>query len=873
MEIVEIRALEGPNIYSPKPVIKMLIDVKELENVATRDIPGFNQALLSYLPGLSNHKCCFNRPGGFLIRLEEGTYFPHVLEHVAIELLNLSGQNVNFGKARRLRGSSYIVVFRYEEKTSALTAARMAAELLQAILDAVPVDMGAWISKLREMSQNGRLGPSTQAIADEVKKRGIPITRLGEGSLLIFGYGAYQKRIEATISQNTGCLGVDIACDKLLTKELLSLSGIPVPYGKIVHTEDEAVKAAEDIGYPVVVKPQNGNQGKGVSLSLKNAEEVINAFNLAKTYSSKIMVEKQIQGRHYRMLVIDGKFCCAAERIPAHVVGDGVSSINQLVDMINQDPLRGEYHEKPLTKIRLDPIVLNVLARHGYIPDSVPLQGEFVALRENGNLSTGGTATDVTDEVCFENRYLAERAAKAIGLDIAGIDITTCHISIPAETSQGAVIEVNAAPGIRMHLYPSQGKPQPAAKAIADMLFADGIPNFPLAAVTGTNGKTTTVRMLNHILATSGLKVGMTCTDGVYIGNHCIKTGDCSGPESARTVLMDPAVEAAVLEIARGGLIRSGLAYEKADVGIITNITEDHLGLDGIQTLEDLTFVKSLVAEQVKDTGYAVLNADDPKTIEVVERLKGRIIFFSLQEDNLILRKHLARGDRGVYVKDDVIYLEQQEKLQSLVKVKDLPATLKGRAQHNLQNALAAAAGAWGLDITPKIIAKALKDFNCDENQNPGRMNIIALEDITIMLDYGHNVKSLEAIINTAKRMRPSRVVGVIASPGDRRNQDIVALGHAAGKGFHRLIIKEDENLRGRRAGEVASLLEKGALEAGLKRDKIDIILSEEEAITQSLINAKEGDLIIIFYENYEKSLAAINNAVSRINRALVLPV
>lgn len=873
MEIVEIRALEGPNIYSSKPVIKMQIDVKELGNVATRDIPGFNQALLSYLPGLSKHKCCFNRPGGFLFRLEEGTYFPHVLEHVAIELLNMAGQDISFGKARRLCGSIYNIVFGYEEKSSGLEAALMAVKLLESILDKIPINVDDWISKLSQMTINGRLGPSTEAIANEVKQMGIPVTRLGEGSILIFGYGAYQRRIGATISQNTSCLAVDIACDKLLTKELLSISRIPVPYGHVVYTEAEAVRAAKDIGYPVVVKPQNGNQGKGVSLNLKNYNEVIDAFKLAKNHSSKIMVEKQIQGRHYRVLVVNGKFCCASERIPAHVVGDGMSTIKELIDMVNQDPRRGEHHEKPLTKIKIDPIVLNVLARSGLSLDFVPKKGETVVLRDNGNLSTGGTAMDVTDEVCPENRRLAERVATIIGLDIAGIDITTEHISIPVEKSHGAVIEVNAAPGIRMHLYPCKGKPRPAAKAVADMLFPKGPPTFPLVAVTGTNGKTTTVRMLNHILRVAGFKVGMTCTDGIYIDNHLIQKGDCSGPESARTVLLDPTVEAAVLEIARGGLIRAGLAYEKADVGIITNITEDHLGLDGIRTLDDMVFVKSLVAEQVKDTGYAVLNADDPKTVDVLKRLKGQVIFFSLEEDNLILKKHLDQGGRGVYVKNGTICLEEQGKLYSLAKVKDLPSTLKGCAAHNVQNALAAAAGAWGIQIPPKIIAKGLKEFYCDENQNPGRMNIIILENATVILDYGHNVKSLEAIINTAKLMRPSRIIGVIASPGDRRNQDIIRLGYMAGKGFSRLIIKEDENLRGRNPGEVAQLLQQGAQEAGLKRDKIQIILNEQEAITYSLENADEGDLIIIFYENYEKAVTAIKETANRINPAVVLPV
>lgn len=873
MEIIDIRAIEGPNIYSSKPVVKMQIDVKELENVATRDIPGFNSALLSYLPGLAEHRCCFDRPGGFLIRLEEGTYFPHVLEHVAIELLNMAGQDVSFGKARRLKGSVYNVIFGYEEKTSALKAAFMAVKLLESIIDKNSVNINEWISELRQMTIDGSLGPSTKAIAEEIIKMGIPVTRLGNGSILIFGYGAHQRRIGATISQNTSCLAVDIACDKMLTKELLSMTGVPVPYGHVVHTEDEAVKAAEDIGYPVVVKPKNGNQGKGVSLNLKTKEDVINAFSLAKNYSSEIIVEKQIKGRHYRVLVVNGKFCCASERIPAHVIGDGVSTIKELIDMANQDPLRGEHHEKPLTKIKIDPIVLSVLERQSLSLEFVPKKGERVVLRDNGNLSTGGTAVDVTDEVCPENKRLAEKAAAAVGLDIAGVDITTEHIGIPLEKSDGAVIEVNAAPGLRMHLYPSQGKPRPAAKAIADMLFPKGAPTFPLVAVTGTNGKTTTVRMLNHILSLAGFKVGMTCSDGIYIDNCLVKKGDCSGPESARQVLLDTTVEAAVLEVARGGLIRGGLAYERADVGIITNITEDHLGLDGISTLDDMVFVKSLVAEQVKDTGYAVLNADDPKTVDVVKRLKGKIIFFSLQEDNLILKKHLDKGGRGVYVKNGTIYFQEQGKIYSLAKVTDLPSALKGYAVHNVQNALAAAAGAWGLQISLKTIAKGLMEFHCDENHNPGRMNIINLENVTVILDYGHNVKSLEAIINTAKLMRPSRLIGVIASPGNRRNCDIIKLGYVAGKGFNRLIIKEDENLRGKRPGEVAMLLQQGAQEAGLKGDKIQIILDEEEAITYSLENAGKGDIVVVFYENYEKALAAIKAAASSVDSAVGLPV
>ncbi|WP_422446458.1 cyanophycin synthetase [Thermoanaerobacterium sp. DL9XJH110] len=867
MDIVEIRAIEGPNIYSPKPVIKMTLDVKDLEDTPTRCITGFNQTLLHYLPGLARHHCCFDEPGGFLRRLEEGTYFPHVIEHVAIEILNVTGQDVKFGKARRNRGSMYDVVFGYREKAPALKAAEISVQLVDAILNSETFDLKSRLEKLERETIEAGLGPSTAAIAEEVKSRGIPVTRIGDGSLLILGYGAAQKRIQATMSQDTGCIAVDVACDKTLTKKLLSMAGIPVPGGLVVYTGEEAVEAAARIGYPVVIKPCDGNQGKGVSLNLKNPREVLEAFNLAREYSSKIIVEKHIHGRHYRVLVVGGKFVCASERIPAHVVGDGVHTVKELVDIANMDPMRGEGHEKPLTKIKLDPVVHMVLAKQGLSLEDVPREGQRVFLRQNGNLSTGGTAVDVTDLVCPENRFLAERAASIVGLDIAGIDITTGDIAVPVEQSGGAVIEVNAAPGIRMHLYPSSGKPRPVARAIVDMLFPEGSPRFPLVAVTGTNGKTTTVRMISRILSAWGLNVGMTSTDGVYIGERRIKKGDCSGPESARMVLFDPRVEAAVLEVARGGLIRGGLAYEEADVGVITNITGDHLGQDGVHTLEDLLFVKSLVVEQVKPGGYAVLNAGDIMSVEAGKRTKCGVIFFSDREDNLVLRKHLNCGGRGVYVRDGVVYLAWEGCERPLLKVKDIPATLKGIARHNVQNALAAAACAWALDVPPKIISRALREFDCSGDINPGRMNIMRMPGFTVMLDYGHNAAGFEAIINTAKSLKPGRMVGVIASPGDRRDEDIIALGRIAGRGFHRLIIKEDEDLRGRNPGEVASLLFTGALSAGLKRDKIEIILKEEDAIAYSLENAMEGDLVVIFYEHYEKALEAIKKSAAGVRR------
>lgn len=862
MKIADIRALEGPNIYSPRPVVRMLLDVENLDDVSTRDLKGFKERLLEKLPGLSQHHCCFDRPGGFLIRLEEGTYLPHVIEHVALELLNLLGQDVKFGKARRWEGTVYSIVYRYEKKYAALEAGKLAVQLVEDLIAGRDVDLKAELSRIEGYSARMELGPSTSAIEKEARERGIPVNRIGDGSLLVLGYGAFQRRVEATLTDRTSAVAVDVACDKILTKKMLSLAGIPVPEGLPAHTEDEAVKAAEAIGYPVVVKPVDGNQGQGVNLNLKDEKEVREAFRIASEYRPRVLVEKYIQGRHYRLLVVGGKFVCAAERIPAHVVGDGVHTVRELIEKANRDPRRGEGHEKPLTQIKIDLVVLQVLSKQSLTLDSVPDRGQVVFLRENCNLSTGGTARDVTDLVCPENKALVERAAAMVGLDVAGIDVTTEDISVPIEKSGGAVIEVNASPGIRMHLYPSEGEPRPAAKAIVDMLFPGPLPKFPLVAVTGSNGKTTTVRMIAGILAQQGLKVGMTCTDGIYIGENCIKKGDCSGPESARTVLLDPSVQAAVLEIARGGLIRGGLAYEKADVGIITNITGDHLGQDGVHTLEDLVFVKSLVAEQVKPEGYAVLNADDPASVEVRKRLKGNVIFFSLEEDNLVLRKHLGEGGRGVYVKDGFIVLHSERETVPLMKVADIPATVGGKAKHNVQNALAAVAAGWALEVPPDTIKKALMAFKCDESNNPGRLNVIDGGQVRIILDYGHNPAALEAVIATAKAMNPARMIGVIASPGDRMDEAIVMLGQVAGRGFQRLIIKEDEDLRGRKRGEVASLLLEGAMKAGLKKDQIDVILKEDEAIAFAIENASEGDLVVIFYENYESALKAIKEAL-----------
>lgn len=860
MHIKEIRAFEGPNIYSNRPVIKMLLELGDYRDIPTKDIPGLNAGILSLLPGLSEHHCSLGVPGGFLKRLYEGTYIAHVCEHTALEILTATGQEVSFGKARQVKGSLYEVVFEYLLKSPAMMAAKLSADLIESYITGNSLDFEARLQEIRRKTREGQLGPSTAAIVEEAKSRGIPVTRIGGESFVILGYGKSQRRIRAAMTQNTGCIAAELATDKSTTKELLAISGIPVPRGIVARTREEAAKGAKEVGFPVVVKPRDANQGKGVSLGLWSEAEVERAFDIARVFSSDVLVEEFISGKHYRMLVAGGKFLCAARRIPARVIGDGTSCVLELVERTNSDPLRGDCHEKPLTKIKIDDVAKEVLAKQGFSLDYIAPKGTEVLLRENDNLSTGGEAWDVTSRVCPENKRLAERVSKIIGLDIAGIDITTEDISIPVAESSGAVIEVNAAPGLRMHLYPSRGEVRPVASDVVDYMYPDGIPQMPIIAVTGTNGKTTTVRMLSKILSFAGYNTGFTCTDGIYIGAETIKKGDCSGPESAMTVLLDPQVDAAVLEIARGGILRAGLAYDRADVGIITNITSDHLGIGGVKDLEDLAFVKSIVAEQVKPGGYSVMNADDPVSMKIIDRASGNVILFSAGSDNLIIRGHLSRGGKAVYVKNGLIYLEGQDGAKPLIKVREMPSTLKGMARHNLYNALAAVGGAWGLGIVAKTIAKALKGFAGDGEDNPGRLNFFEIRGIKVLVDYGHNVAGFEAIISTAKRLKPGRLIGVIASPSDRRDEDIVSLGKVAGAGFWKLIIKEDENLRGRGSGETAELLLQGALSSGMKRERIEVVLKEDEAVMRAAQTANPGELIVVFYENYDNVLKTLKN-------------
>ncbi|SDG26968.1 cyanophycin synthetase [Thermoanaerobacter thermohydrosulfuricus] len=861
MIIKDIRVYRGRNIYSHRPVIKMVVDIERLD-IPTKDIPNFNERLIKRLPGLSKHSCSYGYEGGFLKRLEEGTYLPHVTEHIILELQNMLGYDVKFGRARNIEGDLYYIIYEYGLEECGIRVGKLAVEMVNKFIQGEEFDLEERLERIRNIIAEIELGPSTMAIKNEALKAGIPVTRVGNGSILRLGYGKYQKMIEGTISQNTSCIAVDIASDKILTKQILRDHGFPVPEGDVAYNEEEAIAIAEEIGYPVAIKPYNGNQGKGVHLNITNKEEVSIAYRNAKAYSDLVIVEKHIKGKHYRVLVVGEKVVAVAEKIPAHVIGDGIHTIEELVEIENKNPLRGKGHEKPLTKLTIDTISKMTLKKQGFDLEEIPKKGQKVFLRESANLSTGGIAIDKTDDIHPYNIEIAVRAAKAIGLDIAGIDITMEDIKKPLTKENGAIIEINASPGIRMHHYPSKGKPRNVAKAIVDMLFPKGSKaTIPIISITGTNGKTTVTRMTAHILKTYGYTVGMTCTDGIYIDDTCVYKGDNTGPKSARTCLADKNIDAAVLETARGGIIREGLGYDLADVGVITNISEDHLGIDGIETLEDLAFVKALVVEAVKEDGYSVLNADDPMTTYLAQRAKGKIIYFSMYDNNLTVKKHIEKGGIAVYVKDGVIVIANGQ-IIPVVKIEEIPAALSGKVLYNVENALAAIAASYGVKVPVNIIAKGIKTFYCDTTHNPGRFNLFNVGNFRVLVDYGHNIAGIKSVIEAAQKLDANRLIGVIGVPGDRINSSILKVGEICGQGFDFIYVKEDLDLRGRKPGEVAKLLEQGAIKGGIDRKKIKTILKETEALRAAMYNAEGGDLIVVFYEKYQPIIEVIEEFI-----------
>ncbi len=854
MEIREIRAIEGANVYSHRPIIRAIVDLEEWTERFSNELGDFRQRLVENLPTLGDHYCSRGKLGGFLERLQEGTLIGHVIEHVTIDLLTQAGQVIKYGKTMAIleEPGCYEIIFNYEAKEGAIEGFRQGFSLVKALLNHESFDVSHAVNRIIKVMADYKLGVSTQVMVEACQQRGIPVHRLNESSLLQLGYGRYQKRIQATITDKTSSIAVDISCDKEMTKKILSDGGVPVPRGQIVRTEEEAVEAVRAMAMDVVMKPLHGNQGKGVTLKIRSEAGARAAFKVAQTYGDWVIVEEYIEGQHYRLVVVGDRLIAAAKRIPAHVIGDGLLTISELVTQTNEDPMRGEDHELPLTKLRIDPVVLLTLTQRGLTLASIPEKGAIVYLRDSANLSTGGTAEDVTDKVHPDNVDLVVYASKLIGLDVAGIDFVIENIEQSYRQKNGHIIEVNAAPGIRMHHFPSVGKARAVGKAIVEQVFPSGNGRIPIVAITGTNGKTTTTRMISKIMTDQQLSVGMSSSDGIYIHQKLCVKGDMTGPESARIVLRHPDVQVAVLETARGGILRAGLGYDYADVAVITNVSNDHLGQYGIETLEDIAHLKSLVAEVVKPHSYVVLNADDPLVVQMAKRTKGRVIYFSTEKDNIRVRKHLGVGGTAVFVRRGTILLCQGSKSCRICSVKQIPATWGGKAKHNIHNVLAAVAAGWALGLTAGAIKSSLQDFTSDAEHNRGRLNLYELNGVRVFVDYGHNSAGIEEVAKTLKQFKGGSLVGCITVPGDRTDETVREVGRIAAQGFKRLIIREDADLRGRKPGEIAKLLYDEALRCGMKSNNLQIILPEVEAFRRGLDSCVSGDTFVIFYEHIE---------------------
>ncbi|MCA9653748.1 MAG: cyanophycin synthetase [Myxococcales bacterium] len=869
MKILEQRIYRGPNLYARFPVIRFTVDLGELEQWPSARIPGFVEGLLGRLPSLHEHTCSYGSAGGFVRRLreDEGTWLGHVLEHVAIEIQNLAGAEVSFGKTRGTgRLGEYHVVYQYEEERVGVEAGHLALQLLLSLLPESlrprepeapaepepPLDFTFELADLIELAQRRQLGPSTGSLARAADARGIPWLRLNDYSLVQLGHGRYQKRIQATVTSETRHIAVEIASDKEETNRILGDLGLPVPRQHLVSRAERAIEAARRLGYPVVLKPLDANHGRGVSINLRDDEAVRQAFDKAAEHSSTVIVETYLEGFDHRMLVVDGRLVAVAKRIPGHVVGDGESTIEQLVERINQDPRRGIGHEKVLTRIELDHQARRLLALAGKDPRSVLPAGEVFYLRSTGNLSTGGTAIDMTDAVHPDNREMAVRAAQAIGLDVAGIDFITPDISRSYREAGGGICEVNAAPGFRMHVAPTEGKPRDVAGPVIDMLFPPGTPSrIPIVSITGTNGKTTTSRMVAHILKMSGHTVGLCTTDGVYIDGERTVVGDMTGPVSAQMVLRDPTVDAAVLETARGGLLRSGLGYRTNDVGAVLNVSGDHLGLGGIDTVEQLADLKRIVVEV--STRCAVLNADDELCLRMADHSSAeRIAYVTTNPRHDLVREHIQAGGVACVLEEgmngQMITIYDNGTHVPLLWTHLIPATLEGKARFNVINAMFAALVTWAMGTKIENIRVGLRTFDTTFFQAPGRLNVFDGLPFKVLLDYAHNPAAVAAMAETVRQLDVAgERVCVLSAPGDRRDEDVDAIARAAATAFDRIILRSDDDRRGREAGEIPALLRKGLLAAGMADDRIVHVEEEEAAVDAGLRLAKAGDLLVIF--------------------------
>ncbi|TPW26062.1 cyanophycin synthetase [Pararhizobium mangrovi] len=867
MKILEHRALRGPNYYSRYLTIFMRLDIEALEERPSDQVPGIARRLKDLMPGIYEHRCSVGELGGFLQRVERGTYAGHMVEHVAIELQNMIGFSVGYGKTvDSYETGVYNVVYRYRDEATGLAAGVEAVDIVQKLYDGETVDLDPVIARLKAVREAHMLGPSTAAIVEAATARGIPYYRLSEETSYIqLGHGHKQRRFQATVTDGTGIIGHGIADDKDWTKQILGDAGIPVPLGRICHSFEDAVAAAEEIGYPLATKPLVGNHGRGVSTDINDEKALREGYDAALARYETVVVEQFVRGEDHRLLVIGGKLVAAARRRPAHVVGNGSSTLKELIDAENADPRRGVGHENLLTQIHIDEQTERLVSQADLTMDSVIDKDAIVWLKSTANLSTGGTATDLTDDVHPEVKYAAERIARLIGLDIIGIDLLAETLTRPLEEQSAGVVEVNAGPGFRMHIAPTHGQGRDVGKHVVDMLFGENeVDNgrVPIVAITGTNGKTTTTRLVSHLLRTAGRKVGMACTGTIEIDNHVIMRGDYSGPQAASVVLKEPVVENAVLEVARGGILRRGLGFDQCDVGILLNIASDHLGERDIHTLDELARCKTVVVDAVSPEGTCVLNADDPRVLDQGTRWsRGKIVYFTMDPEFEPVKNHVAEHGIAFTVRDGKIVMRQGAVEATVIEVNDVPITFEGHAPFNVQNAMAAAAAGYALGLTLGDIKMGLQTFHPTPGQLPGRVNYVEADGVRCLIDYGHNVPALKALAPLVQSLGQKKRIAVASAPGNRRDEDLRALGSQIASMHDALFICEPDP-RGRTPGEAASLLKAGAdAEANCRSE---IVLDEYGAVEKAMDAASEGDLLVLLVDDIESAIERLKGRTFR---------